>query len=250
MSAMPNPAWLELSAYMGERFLPEWCNGNDEKVLEEFRRYDDPDEFYATTDIYCYQSVGYFLEGVKRPYYARLLDLIGGKQPSILDYGAGAGDDGLLFLRLGLPVSFADIPSRTFDFMRWRVLRWSRLPDAYADALPVYAIGESGREIPKHDIVWCMDVLEHLPPPEQGALLDRLYGLGNIVFCNLVVDPNADGALHYPVDYAALTEHAYALSGRRCVYRDYHERTAVSGKRGRVRLLLYGEGVEIQAAIA
>ena len=144
-------------------------------------------------------------------------------------------------------VSFADVPSRTFDFMRWRVLRWARLPDAYADALPVYVIGEA--EMPQHDIVWCMDVLEHLPPSEQGGLLDRLYDLGKIVFCNLVVDPHADGALHYPVDYEALTDHASALSRRRCVYRDYYEREE-NGKRGLVRLLLYGEGVEVQEARA
>ena len=225
-NAVPHTSWYELSAYLGDRFDPRLASGLDDKVMAEFCRYPDAATFYRESEIYCYHSIGYFLEGVKRPYYAQLFSATANlKSVSLLDYGCGAGDDGLLFLQAGYTVTFADLPGKTLEFCRWRVDR--RLALAR-----VLKIGQA--EIPPHDIVWCMDVLEHLPPDRQAELLTIMASLGSSVIVNLVNDPEADGTLHYPVDVEALT--AFASSRWPCSFQDYYV--------GRVRLLSYHREID------
>lgn len=220
----PHTNWLDVRDYLGERFDAQLCHGGDQKVLDEFARYATPAEFYAQTEIYIYHSVAYFLEGVKRPYYARLMAELPHGRPSLLDYGCGAGDDGLFFYAAGLRVAWADLPSRAFDFLAWRAPR-------RVNAGRAYLVGEP---IPRHDYVWCMDVLEHLEPERHRDFLEYLTCLGQRVFVNLVADPEArPGGLHNPVDVAGLT--AWALARWPGEYHDYYD--------GRVRLLLLGDPV-------
>jgi 2-polyprenyl-3-methyl-5-hydroxy-6-metoxy-1,4-benzoquinol methylase len=225
-----SPAWKDAVAYLGKKFNPKLANWGDEKVTESFNAFPDSETFYRETDIYIYHGIGYFLSGVKRPYYARLFQLLGQKDAAIIDYGCGAGDDGLLFERMGYRVSFADIPSKAFEFLKWRVKRWD-----WADtAMPnrIYTIGED--EIPRHHIVWCMDVLEHIKPEKQFEFLDELARLGEVVFVNLVVDPIANDRLHYHVDVEAVIRH---VSSRWKGFAEiYYE--------GRTHLMVYGDGGE------
>ena len=110
-----HPAWLELWEYFGADFKPEWCGGGDQKIMDEFARYPDAATFYRQTPVYCYHGPGYALEAVKRPYYAIFLQGASG-DVSVLDYGCGAGDDGLLFIQMGYEVAFADFPSQSVNF--------------------------------------------------------------------------------------------------------------------------------------
>lgn len=231
----PSPVWKDVVVYLGDKFDASLANWGDEKVQAAFDRCPDAETFYRDTDIYIYHGTGYFLSGVKRPYYARLLQLIGQNDLSILDYGCGAGDDGLLFERLGFRVSFADIPSHAFEFLKWRIARWdwrdTQMPDR------IYTIGLD--EIPRHNLVWCMDVLEHIPTEKQFGFIDELARLGEVVMLNIVLDPKADDRLHYHMDAEAITE--YIQSHWTGFVESYHE--------GRVLLVVYGDGGDALAEV-
>lgn len=223
---LANPIWQEVAAFTGPRFRPEWCHGSDKKVLAEFPLYADADTFYRETDVYLYHGPAFFVEGIKRPYYAVLLSMLANLDAAVLDYGCGTGDDGLLLAGLGFNVALADVPSRSLEFARWRALRRGHFLDVY----------EIGRDaIPVHDIVWCCDVLEHLPPAAQPGLIDTLLSLAPMTFVSLVSDPDADGRVHHPVDAKALTK--YAASRRPVWSATFYE--------GRTRLLVIGEAARL-----
>ncbi len=219
---LTHPYWLELREYLGADFDPDLCNGKDDKVIADFSRYATPEEFYRETSIYLYHSIGYFFEGLKRPYYGMLFNATANRHVSILDYGCGPGLDGVLFAMAGYSVSFADVPSKSLEYLKWRLHRRGYPVD-------VYTIGEDD-DIPCHHIVWCMDVLEHMLPDKQTALLDRLSALGNTVMVNLVNDAEADGRVHHSVDVAELTEYVAGKWNYRKY--DFYD--------NRVRLLVYG----------
>lgn len=232
--ASPPPwhaSWVELACFLGEAFRPEWCNDRDEKVFAEVARYPDVVTFYRESDILCYQGIAYFLQGWKRRYHAILFQL-GMGALSILDYGCGTGCDGLWFLDAGFAVTFADMPGRLLDFCRWRLDH-----RAYGDLATVVMLVDDDEALRGHHVVWAMDVIEHLPPGEQLALLDRLPTYGNVVIVNLIEDQRADGAIHFPVDRAALVAHV----GERWAYlaQDMH----VMPDGNVTTLLVYGRGV-------
>ena len=223
---MANPMWQEVVEFTGPAFRPEWCHGNDAKVLAERGLYPDAETFYRDSDVYLYHGPAFFMEGIKRPYYAVLLSMLANLDASLLDYGCGAGDDAMLFASLGLNVSLADVPSRSLDFAMWRAERRGH-------PLDVYTIGRD--DIPEHMVTWCCDVLEHLPPAEHLPLIDTLRTLGQTVFIVLVNDPAADGRVHHPVDVAGITDYASRLAP--CWFKDFYG--------GRTRLLVIGGLVEL-----
>ena len=208
--------------FLGDKYNPNFCNGGDAKVLESFRQFNTSEQFYRETEIYCYHGRAFFLEGIKRPYYAQLLNMTINARPlTILDYGCGSGDDGIFFTQAGFYVGFADIPSRSLEFTRWK-LRRKLLP------LPIYELGVD--EIDEHySIVWCMDVLEHIQPEKHTDFIRELKRYGDVVMMNFVSDPKADGELHHPVDSPALTE--FIRENYDCETMDYYD--------GRVRLAVF-----------
>lgn len=229
-----HPLWLEVAAFFGSDFRIDWCNAKDDKVLHEYQRYPDAATFYRQTDMYCYHSVGFWLEGWKRPYLAQLLMASMGGGLSVLDYGCGPGLDGLWLLQAGYRVTFADFPSRSLEFCRWRLQRHH-----YGPRLASVVELADDAQIPWHHLVWCIDVLEHVPSAEQEAFLRHLYTLGGLVLCNLVTDADADGTVHHPVDVEYLTQ--VARSYGPCIVQDYH--TADGGNTS--RLLLFGSNVSM-----
>lgn len=191
-----HPLWRELQAYVGmPRFRWDWVTGTDAKVHEARQRYPSSAMFYRESPVYLYHNLAFFLEGVKIPYYQHLFART--TPPcTVLDYGCGSGYDGLLFQEVGYRCSFADVPSAPLTFLGVR-------ERAQADPCPIYTLPSAA--IPHHDVVWCVDVLEHLPPWEHRPLLARLLHLGSWVFVTLVHDVTADGLVHYPVDVPGLT---------------------------------------------
>ncbi|HEY5865369.1 MAG TPA: class I SAM-dependent methyltransferase [Candidatus Tectomicrobia bacterium] len=232
MNIYGHPLWQEVAEYVTtqhqEPFRKEWCNSFDGKINEARQHYKNDQDFYAQTTVYLYQATAFFLCGYKRPYYGKLFEAVGMDAVTILDYGCGAGQDGAWFAQAGYQVSFADVPSVSLDFLRWRLER------SGATSTPVYELGYE-MYLPQHDIIWCIDVLEHLPQSQHIDLLLTLEQLGRTVFVTLVDDKKADGQVHYPVEVDALTQ--YVQGRRHTWWRDYHQQPDGS----KVRLLVIGE---------
>lgn len=225
-----HPAWQALKTYMALHHKPfrlDWCNSFDSKVHEAYRECQDKAFFYRDTDVYLYQNTGFHLDGYKRPYYAVLFRIIGSEAVTILDYGCGCGYDGSLFLLCGLHASFADVQGEGTRFLQWRL-------SMMGHSAPIYDLAQV-HVIQQHDIVWCIDVLEHLPTDAHRDFLLQLEQLGRTVLVNLVDDKSADGTVHYPVDVDGLTE--FVARRRRLWYNDYH--TQSNGNKS--RLLVIGE---------
>ena len=228
-----HPSWVELALYLGRAFRPEWMSTKDEDIHREFQACGSAEAFYHSSERYLYHLVQYFLEGWKHPAYAFLFELLAvNVKQTVLDYGCGTGEDGLWFMANNIKVSFADFDNPCTRFLAWRLDH--RL---IARDVPVYNIALD--VIPHHDIVWCMDVLEHLPPSEHLPFLAKLGFLGRCVIINFVDDKGADGLVHHTVDVEGLTSWLEAHGP--CAWKDFHEKPDGS----KVRFVLYRLGEEV-----
>ena len=229
-----HPDFLELSDYLGSSFNYNWCNASDEKGHEDAKsgKYVDNSAFVRNTPVFAYQSIGLAVQGIHRPYIARILELSADKGPvSLIEVGAGGGQLGLAFHTMGFDVSFADLYSLSQNFLLWR-LRQRHLN------LPVYVLDMEDMKIPKHDVAVCFDVIEHCNPDEQVSLIHRCAELGSAVFMNLIRGDGTElDSLHFAVDIPALTE--YVNSHWTATWTDYYP----DDKGARQRLLIYGDGV-------
>jgi SAM-dependent methyltransferase len=225
-----NPAWVELALYLGGNFRTGDLRSPDAEIEAERLQYASDLDFYKHSERYLYHLTSYFTEGWKRPAYGMLFTVTGFYLDlHVLDYGCGIGSDGLYFLEAGMRVSFADYVSPSTAYLEWRLDHrmhiLSRIYDIETATMPDNV-----------DIVWCMDVLEHLPPDQHQDFLTRLMGMGPVVIMNFVDDPKANGIVHYPVDVEGLTTW---LEGQVPIfYRDMN----VQRSGGRVRFLTFGEG--------
>lgn len=224
-------SWIELALYLGPAFERDWMHGKDAAIAEEFQACGNPAVFYEQSQRYLYHLTAYFLEGWKQIGYSFLFQAMAylGRRPSILDYGCGIGSDGLWLLDAGATVNFADFDNPCRAYLAWRL--------AQRQTPIVSQIYDVTDDIPRHDIVWCMDVLEHLPPMEQAQLLGRLGRLGRFVVMNLVDDKTADGQVHHPVAVEALTE-ALDATAKSVTFMDMHKKRDGS----RVRFLTWEVG--------
>src|SRR3990167_4603438 len=200
-------AWIhqdfwELQRFLGKEFNMQWCNASDEKGHTDRSEggYDDDEDFLRRTMVFAYQNVGLMTQGIHRPYIARFLELTANRVPvSVIDVGSGGGQIGLALHTLGFKVSFADIYSKSFEWLLFR-LRERRLN------LPVYMIDLAGEQIPTHDFALCFDVIEHLGMADQEDLICRLAGYGRTVFVNLIRDDRDEmSGVHSHVDFEGLT---------------------------------------------
>ena len=234
MYAYAEELWQTLFDYLCMRGKPvrfSWVDGNDRKVTDERKLYKNSEEFYLHTDVYLYHDIGFFIEGWKTPYYD-ILGQVGGEESlSLLDFGCGSGYDGLLLRHSNFSVSFADVQSSAMAYLIYRLAR-SDIPSP-----TVYILPNAQSIIPRHDVVWCIDVLEHLAPVNHEEFFLQLQTYGATVMCTLVKDISADSLVHYPVDVEGLT--ALAKSQGPIWWKDFYLKSDGSY----ARLLVSGERV-------
>jgi cyclopropane fatty-acyl-phospholipid synthase-like methyltransferase len=72
---------------------------------------------------------------------------------SILDFGCGAGNDGLFYANMGFNVTFADVKGYGLDFIRWRLKR---------RGITHCKVINSDEEFGEYDFVMAIDCLEHI----------------------------------------------------------------------------------------
>lgn len=115
-------------------------------------------EWYSKTDIYIYQLMrGYgYYPGSRLEWLSDVLTYCKGKK-KVLDYGCGVGHFGVELVKRGFEVTNADLPGKTFDFVKWRYQKMgidARFVDLNNNSLPE-----------TYEVILCTDVLEHLPDP-------------------------------------------------------------------------------------
>ena len=152
----------ELRSFLGDDF--EWGLDSSWRLTEDWHAVDrnSPDSisaFYRETKWYVYNLVLWEASG-QRPRYveAALPVLRRHRVRSVLDFGAGVGTDALRFCDLGLVVTASDFDNRASRFLRWRAsLRRCPLTFVESGTLATTSVSV--------DMVWALDVLEHLPRP-------------------------------------------------------------------------------------
>jgi SAM-dependent methyltransferase len=157
---------IELRAFLGDAML----EGVDSswRLAEEWNRLRPSTQqevlrFYENTEWYLYNLLIWHASG-QRPRYGSsgiaLMPELGYR--TICDFGCGVGTDGLIFAEQGYEVYFVDVNVPALKFVKFRLKRrglraWVGTPDELLN---------TGH---KWDVVWVMDVIEHLPDP--GAAL-------------------------------------------------------------------------------
>lgn len=152
----------ELREFLGDEML----KGADSswKLAEEWNRLrpstqEEVLHFYENTPWYLYNLLIWHASG-QRPRYAAsgiaLLPELGYR--TICDFGCGVGTDGLLFAEQGYEVFFVDVNVHLLKFVDFRLQKrglhaWVGTPDELLNTAQAW------------DVVWSMDVIEHLPDP-------------------------------------------------------------------------------------
>lgn len=117
----------------------------------------------------------------------------------VLDYGAGIGTNLVDLTRIpGIRGTHADVPGKNFDYAAWRYQRHGSPVDmlTITDADP---LGDR-----RFDVILCIDVLEHLPDPEQAIryLSEHLrpggYLIATVWFT--LENPEDEGIIHLNTD--------------------------------------------------
>lgn len=199
MSASSKPPaedWAELAEYLGARYSAALAARTTELVAQEFRQFSDLEQFYRSSEAYLYDLTQFGISGVKEPYRA-LIKMLLPPGASLLDYGCGIGADGLRFAAEGFQVKFADFDNPSTAYLRWRLQRRGLdAPVLDVERLP------AGLDA---DLVYCFDVLEHVPDPVP--FLERLESIGSFVAVNFIVEEHSeDFPMHFSHDWEQLLE--------------------------------------------
>lgn len=155
----------DLKDYFGKCYIPyfdsswalanQWYSQNPSTEKEIIN-------FYKTTPYYIYNSFIFSRSGDKISHIKSLNSIFTKYDiKSVLDYGCGIGLDGEEFLNLGFEVHFADFISPSIDFLKWRLNKNKYKKNAY-----VHDIEKIKSQDINVDLIWSVDVIEHMLNPE------------------------------------------------------------------------------------
>jgi len=225
----------ELKTYLGADYDAALLYDHREQVEDEERIAEDEETFYKTSRMYLYDLTMFAMWGTKNPYLAALRRLVP-TGSRLLDYGCGIGTDGLRLLDEGYGVEFADFQNPSTDYLRWRLEQRGYTAK----------IHDVTRDVPgDHDLVYCFDVIEHVPEPFE--FLSRLEALGDIVLVNFLEPDPDDTHLHHALPVRKLIAHAtrkgllhYSRFERRSHLVAYRSAGSGQGRAASVRCLAGG----------
>lgn len=185
----------ELRAYLGDAFRLDRLQHYQEHLDAEFADIGHEDTFYLTSKAYLYNLTAFAMTGTKLPY---LRELTARVQPGarVLDYGCGIGSDGLLLLKAGYHVEFADFDNPSVEYLRWR------LRERGLDA-PIHDLNKG---VPDgFDAAYSFDVIEHVADP--FAFLHELEQRARLVVVNFLAPVAGDQELHHDLPIDTLLAH-------------------------------------------
>ena len=113
-------------------------------------------EFYQTKDSYIFDLTADHMTAERQCYTEAILRrLKQGNARTVLDFGAGTGDDAIAVSKMGIDVVSYDVPGLTFEFAKWR----------YAcDNLAIRSVNYLESD-DIFDMIISVEVLEHLLKP-------------------------------------------------------------------------------------
>jgi SAM-dependent methyltransferase len=194
----------ELREYLGPRFQEgvdsSWKLA-DEWSSESRESREAVERFYRETPWYLYNLVLWSATG-QRPSYVEMARPVidSGLVTSVLDFGSGVGNDALQFARMGLKVIACDFECESSRFLRWRAAQRGLEITSLDPAKGECGLGAS------FDLLWLMDVLEHLPEPFES--LNRVAGRCGIVIHSSEHDGTSNGRhpFHFRHSTRSMTE--------------------------------------------
>lgn len=169
----------ELRQFLGKKF--QFGIDASKKLAEDWTKVPRDtvgaiEDFYRDTPWYVYNLTIWEASGRRPPYVNMALSALKSLGISkVMDFGAGVGTDSCKFEELGFDVVAVD-----FDNLASRFLR-HRLAARDADRARFCYPDELTKDDCKDRLVWCMDVIEHLPDPES-TLLSILQEASGIAF--------------------------------------------------------------------
>lgn len=146
----------------GNRLVREEWIKKKPKTIKEIHN------FYKTCDAYLWDQAEYKVEtkfdifvlnSIKE--YTKKTNK---KIKTILDFGCGIGQMGLILALDGFDVTFCDFEnSLPFEFLKWRIKKYG----LDCDTIPIKSLNEKSG---KWDLIICLDVIEHIPTSELKSL--------------------------------------------------------------------------------
>lgn len=191
----------DLQDYFGKCYIPyfdsSWALAN-QWYSQNPKTEEEISSFYKTTPYYIYNSFIFSRSGDKISKIGTLKPIFEKyKLKSMLDYGCGIGLDGEEFLENGFEVHFSDFLSPSIDFLKWR-LKKHRAGEGRALIHDIETIGQNP---PKTDLVWSVDVIEHMLDPIK---IFEVFGPETKAFIYFIDSAEQNGGrhpFHFDVNY-------------------------------------------------
>lgn len=152
----------ELELFLGDNFQ-EYFDSSWALAEEWNSKPRDTEEsvenFYINTPHYLYNSLIFYESGDREDMTEDMNTILNSHEiSSVLDYGAGIGNDSLCFLEKGLEVYHADFDSPVSKFLKFRA--GHRGLDK-----KLHFVDVTKCEVPSVDLIWTIDTLEHMTDP-------------------------------------------------------------------------------------
>ncbi len=185
----------DLSGFYGmaDDEVVERCRGWEQWSVEEWKsaqRTANPLEtFYQTVRSWSFDLLWYAYlqsEGYRFPVSAAIVDSLGGRRGSHLDFGSGVGTTSQLFAAVGWRTQLADISTPLLDFARHRWRRRGAEPETLD--LKVQQLPQA-----QYDVITAIDTLVHVP--DLDRVLPQLHAAlkpGGLMFANFDTRPVTD----------------------------------------------------------
>jgi len=164
--AKDSEGFKELQAFLGDSF--KWYFDASWALAKEWEKKDpktlvEVEDFYRQSKNYLYVLTLWHESGDRQNYLNEFANLTKKLDvDSCLDYGCGIGSDGLKMLDLGKKVAFYDFDNPSTEFLRWRLKKRNK-------KAKILFVGKV-KEFPSVDLVWAIDVLEHMVDPREALV--------------------------------------------------------------------------------
>lgn len=148
------------------------------------------ENFYRTNEEYLWDLACWHSMDDKSAENQKLADVCSFLHPNaktVIDYGCGIGQNGLIFAKCGYDVTLVDFDTVCFKFAKWRA-------DKYSKTVNLVTMDDLRRSLTKkhsvfknrYDVVLCFDVLEHLTVSQLRQVTEELLTLkspgGKIIY--------------------------------------------------------------------